>query len=125
MRTSGESHWTYRHGGAVKNRSVPEYRAYINAKTRCSNPNVPNYKYYGGRGIEFRFKTFEEFIKSVGLRPSAEHSLDRIDVNGHYEVGNLRWATRSEQQHNRRDYGGRKANVSVQNLPRKEDHGEG
>lgn len=81
---------------------TPEYRAYCSAKRRCNNPNVKEYKHYGGRGIEFRFDSFEQFLAEVGRRPTPTHSLDRIDVNGHYENGNLRWTTVITQQRNTR-----------------------
>jgi hypothetical protein len=45
--------------------------------------------------------SFEAFLSDVGWKPSPEHSLDRIDVNGNYEPGNVRWATRSEQAYNK------------------------
>lgn len=81
----------------------PENISYHSAKRRCTNPNVHNYKEYGGRGIEFRFKSFEEFYDHIGKRPTPQHSLDRIDVDGHYEKGNVRWATKREQVINRRN----------------------
>lgn len=87
----------------VKTPSTPEQRAYNSARTRCNNPNNAGYSYYGGRGIEFRFKDFDEFISELGERPSDGHSLDRIDNDGHYEKGNVRWATKSEQMNNRRE----------------------
>jgi hypothetical protein len=88
-----------RHGSTL----TPEYRAYNSAKNRCTNPNNTAYYNYGGRGIEFRFKSFEEFIAEVGNRPSSKHSLDRFPNNdGHYEPGNVRWATKQEQARNRR-----------------------
>jgi hypothetical protein len=82
---------------------TPEYRCYISAKSRCNNPNLPEYQYYGGRGIEFRFSSFPEFLESIGPRPSRRHSIDRINNDGHYEPGNVRWATQIEQLRNRRD----------------------
>lgn len=80
----------------------PEYAAYNSAKARCTNSNHPNYKHYGQRGIRFLFSSFEEFIDEIGLRPSSLHSLDRENNDGHYEPGNVRWATPSEQANNRR-----------------------
>lgn len=82
----------------VKSKS-PEYRVYCRAKQRCRS----NDKNYGGRGIEFRFNSFDEFFAEIGRRPSSEHSIDRINNDGHYEPGNVRWATLSEQARNKRD----------------------
>ena len=89
-------------------RFTPEYAAYSKAKARCTNPNDSSYPDYGGRGIEFRFESFVGFINALktpenpaGLRPS-RHTLDRIDNDGHYEVGNIRWATKAQQAQNRR-----------------------
>lgn len=79
----------------------PEYRAYSGAKTRCTNPNIDSYRRYGGRGIEFRFKSFVEFLSCVGLKPRPELTLERINNDGHYEPGNVRWATVAEQARNR------------------------
>lgn len=81
---------------------TPEYRSYASAKARCTNPNDKDYHKYGGRGIEFRFKSFIEFFEELGLRPEGKKSVDRIDVNGHYEVGNVRWASSKEQCRNQR-----------------------
>jgi len=76
---------------------TPEYRAYRNALNRCRRESDPRFGSYGGRGIEMRFDTFEEFFCCVGLRPNRKYSLDRIDTNGHYEAGNVRWATAAQQ----------------------------
>jgi hypothetical protein len=83
----------------------PEYRAWTNIKVRCSNPKAANYDDYGGRGIRMCLEWIDDFMAfytHIGPRPSAKYSVDRIDVNGHYEPGNVRWATGSEQQLNRR-----------------------
>lgn len=86
------------HGHSYKR----EYAIYAQARQRCVNPKNGGFHKYGGRGIEFRFSCFEDFIEAVGFRPTPQHSLDRIDNDGHYEKGNLRWATPSEQAHNTR-----------------------
>lgn len=90
------------HGQCVQGRRTLEYKSYRSAHDRCTYPKMTGFADYGGRGIEFRFISFEQFIEEVGKRPSPEHSLDRIDVNGHYEPGNVRWATRIEQCSNKR-----------------------
>lgn len=82
-------------------KSSPEWNSYHGAKVRCSNPRQLRWKDYGGRGIEFKFQSFKEFYDELGPRPSG-HSLDRIDVNGHYEKGNVRWASAIVQANNTR-----------------------
>jgi hypothetical protein len=78
-----------------------EYQSYQAAKNRCTNPHHPSFANYGGRGIEFRYTSVEAFFADLGSRPEGR-TLDRIDVNGHYEIGNLHWATPKEQANNRR-----------------------
>lgn len=82
------------------------YKSWISAKQRCTNPHNHNYKNYGARGIkmcESWMKSFSNFLCEMGERPSKEHTLDRIDVNGNYELANCRWATHKQQSNNRRD----------------------
>src|SRR5260221_234017 len=79
------------------------YTAYLDAKTRCNNKNRDCYKNYGGRGIKFLFNSFEEFYKEVGDPPTENHSIDRKNNNGNYEVNNLKWSTRLEQNNNKRN----------------------
>ncbi len=82
-----------------------EYGIWRGIKDRCTNPNRPEYKHYGGRGIkccESWSESFENFYKDMGKRPSKKHSIDRIDVNGHYELSNCRWVTSLIQNLNKR-----------------------
>jgi hypothetical protein len=90
-----------RHGHSKP--STPEYDAFHSARQRCNNPNATHYEAYGGRGIKFLFESFPQFLKCVGPRPGPEYSIDRFpDKNGNYEPGNVRWATRKQQQRNMR-----------------------
>jgi hypothetical protein len=82
-----------------------EYKCWNKIKERIFNPNNKSYKDYGGRGIamsdEYRYD-FNAFLKDVGLAPSSNHSIERIDVNGNYEKGNLTWADKLTQANNTR-----------------------
>jgi hypothetical protein len=79
-----------------------EYKAYHAAKSRCTHESRKDFKHYGGRGIKFNFKSFEEFIDCIGVKPSPKHTLDRIHTDGNYEKGNVRWATQKQQVLNQR-----------------------
>jgi hypothetical protein len=88
---------------------APEYRIWHNIKQRCLNPRNPGWPNYGGRGIRIceRWLCFDNFLQDVGPRPAQQPgrallSLDRINNDGHYEPGNVRWATQKEQCNNRR-----------------------
>lgn len=84
-----------------------EYRAWASMIQRCTNPKQRSYPYYGGRGItihpEWR-ESFPAFFRDVGPIPESggPWSLDRIDPDGNYAPGNVRWATRETQMNNMR-----------------------
>lgn len=88
-------------------RAAPRWldRRFTAAKQRCENPKDANYKNYGGRGIRFCFPSVTDaclyMIKTFGV-PDREMEIDRINNDGNYEEGNLRWATRREQCLNQR-----------------------
>lgn len=89
-----------RHGGV----GSPEYAAWHSMKDRCLNSNSCNWHRYGDRGIKIYepwITSFKDFYDYVGPRPSNEHSIDRIDNDGNYEPGNVRWATVEQQVYNR------------------------
>lgn len=105
----------------------PEYRAWDGMMGRCYRPKYVQFADYGGRGIRVCDKwraSYKEFLADMGRKPSPRHSLDRIDVNGDYEPGNVRWATVVEQHRNTRrtqmiTYGGKTQCVAdwVKELP--------
>ena len=84
------------------------YRSWQSMIDRCRNPNSPRWDDYGGREIKVCEQWqgpegFKTFLADMGERPSLEHSIDRFPNNdGNYEPGNCRWATKSEQQRNKR-----------------------
>lgn len=81
------------------------YRTWRNMRTRCENPDIKEYKHYGGRGISVcdRWKKFENFYSDMGECPSKNHSIDRKNVDGDYTPENCRWATSEDQQNNKRN----------------------
>lgn len=93
-----------RHGNALRGHLSPEYRAWLQMKKRCFDPNCIGYKNWGGRGITVcqRWMMFENFLVDIGRKPHPSLSLDRINNDGNYEPGNCRWATRGQQARNTR-----------------------
>lgn len=82
----------------------PEYEIWKTMRQRCLNRKNKKYASYGGRGIKVcdRWSSFDLFYKDMGARPSARHSIERVDNDGNYEPSNCRWATASEQRKNQR-----------------------
>lgn len=92
------------HGCATRKGTINEYAIWASMKNRCLSPTANCYHHYGGRGIKVckRWLKFENFLKDMGKRPSAKHSVERIDNNGDYDPSNCMWATRSVQNVNKR-----------------------
>ena len=83
-----------------------EYQTWSSLKARCLNPNGKSWPDYGGRGITVcdRWRGpqgFQNFLADMGARPRGK-TIDRKDVNGNYEPGNCRWATKHIQAINKR-----------------------
>jgi hypothetical protein len=80
-----------------------EYRIWTAMKGRCQNPKNSGYSYYGARGIKVapEFQVFEQFLAYLGPCPP-KYSIDRIDTNGDYAPGNVRWASQRVQMRNTR-----------------------
>lgn len=97
------------------------YKVWNAMRRRCTDENDPAYKFYGGRGITVAptwAVSFEAFYADVGPPPFQGASLDRIDNEKGYAPGNVRWATKKEQQRNMRSnhfltYAGRTLSVSA------------
>ncbi len=82
--------------------ATSEWLAWSNMRRRCSDPSHRSYAYYGKKGIQVceRWSSFESFVADMGPKPSARHSLERVDSDGNYEPGNCVWATPTQQARN-------------------------
>jgi hypothetical protein len=87
---------------------TPVRKRWASIKSRCYNPKKPQYEDWGGRGITMYGpwindpKAFCEYVSALPHFGEYGRSLDRINNDGNYEPGNLRWATRIEQANNTR-----------------------
>lgn len=109
FRSSRNAYLSTTHGEGKGINRTPEYRVWESMKQRCLNPFNRSFQDYGFRGITIYddwIDSYEKFLayllSSIGRRPSSDHSIDRIDNNGDYEPGNIKWSTREEQQNNTR-----------------------
>lgn len=92
------------------------YKVWVHMKDRCFNKNCSEYENYGARGIDIYpewIDSFESFHEYIGDPPTTRHTIERINNNGSYIPGNIKWATYGEQNRNHRrnvilEYDGRK-----------------
>jgi hypothetical protein len=83
-----------------------EYVSWKSMVGRCRNPKHDNYARYGAAGVSVCaewLSDFQAFLSYIGPKPTAKHTLDRIDNTKGYEPGNVRWATPVEQNANRKN----------------------
>ena len=102
-RASRRRKLTTKHGHTIGKPSLT-YQTWGAVIARVCNPLNVGYSRYGGRGIKVckRWLKFENFLADVGERPSGAYSLDRIDNDGNYEPGNVRWILHRHQHWNTR-----------------------
>ena len=80
---------------------TPEYKIWEGIRSRCSNKNVHNYDKYKDRAPVESWEDFEVFLRDMGLRPSPNHSIERVKNDLPYGPENCVWATAKEQSRNR------------------------
>ncbi len=96
---------TPKHGDARRKCAAPEYKSWSMMLSRCLNKNNRDYARYGGRGVTVCIQWqgengYQEFLSCIGRRPTRKYEIDRINNDGSYEPGNVRWATRLQQNRN-------------------------
>lgn len=92
-------------GESLRQLHRPEFNSWRAMKSRCNSKKYWAYNRYGGRGIKIckrwqGIPGFENFLNDMGLKPSPNHTLDRIDNNGDYEPSNCRWSVQKVQVRN-------------------------
>ncbi len=106
-RARKERHGNYSYTSFDGRSKHPMYRRWNAMVERCTKEYSSAWKNYGGRGIRvcdrwLGRKGFDNFIEDVGMPPSKEYTLDRIDNDKGYSPDNVRWALKDIQAHNQR-----------------------
>lgn len=94
------NNYHFKHGHTHPNSST--YTSWMDMRNRCHYHNHVSYNNYGARGIKVcnRWLNFKNFLKDMGERPDGK-TIHRINNDGNYESGNVKWATRKEQENNK------------------------
>lgn len=95
-------YWRERKGEGFSATNPVEYAAWRRMHDLCQRDSHKKFPRYDGRGIRVhaRWALFENFLTDLGPRPSPEFSIGRLDINKHFEPGNVRWMTKQERRQN-------------------------
>lgn len=105
----GQAKKAHGHSMAYKDKNPLGYSCYTRwqaIKRRCYSHSDSGYADYGGRGItvcQSWLDSYENFLADMGLPPTKDHQIDRVNNHGNYEPGNCRWVSRTENSRNRRN----------------------
>ena len=97
-----------KHGLATRANRDPIYNCWQSIMARCENPKATGYKYWGGRGITVYSPWHDPAVfkadveREIGPRPSRDMTIERPNVNGNYELGNIAWLSKARQPLTRR-----------------------
>ncbi|MDK2600564.1 hypothetical protein QO179_24015 [Bacillus stercoris] len=84
------------------------YKIWSGMKSRCLQKTNPSYSNYGGRGISIygdwlEYESFRNWALLNGYNDEEDLSIERINVNGHYEPLNCEWIPKKKQSQNKRN----------------------